>query len=194
MAWMAASSAARLSDIGFSLVMGSPWVFRRTRQYIPAAGPELIAPAAMRSKRYRGALDRLGTRPDVDKSLAAESGRQTERREDLGILEHRIPADARGGDGEDLERVQLVPVADAPIGGEPGLAVGRDGLQLPVRSRRLEDPLHEQAVVAWAGEPVEHWRHLHEHVLGEQPLEPLDVGVLERLHVAVDPGALLGGG
>jgi hypothetical protein len=40
---MAASSAARLSDIGFSLVIGPPGVFRRTRQYIPAAGPELIA-------------------------------------------------------------------------------------------------------------------------------------------------------
>jgi hypothetical protein len=45
-----------------------------------------------------------------------------------------------------------------------------------------------------AGEPVEHRRHLHEHVLGEQPLETLDVGVLERPHVAVDPGPLLGCG
>src|SRR5271170_4729966 len=47
-AWMAASSAVRLSDIGFSLVIASPGVFRRTRQYIPAVGPELIAPAAKR--------------------------------------------------------------------------------------------------------------------------------------------------
>jgi hypothetical protein len=45
---MAASSAARLSDIGISLVIGSPGLFRRTRQYIPAAGPELIALAVKR--------------------------------------------------------------------------------------------------------------------------------------------------
>src|SRR5271170_971593 len=89
-----------------------------------------------------------------DKSLGVESGRQTERREDLGILEHRIPADALGGDGEDLERVQLVSATYAPIGGEPGLAVGRDRLQTPVRSGRLEDPLHEQGIVAGADEPV----------------------------------------
>jgi hypothetical protein len=42
---MAASSSARLSDIGFSLVIGSPGVFRRIRQYIPAVRSELIAPA-----------------------------------------------------------------------------------------------------------------------------------------------------
>src|SRR4029077_13403027 len=98
----------------------------------------------------------LNTRPDVDKSLSVESGRQTERREDLGILEHRIPADALGGDSEDLERVQLVSATDAPIGGETGLTVGRDRLQAPVRSGLLEDPLHEQAVVAAADEPVDH--------------------------------------
>jgi hypothetical protein len=76
-------------------------------------------------------------------SLGVESGRQTERREDLGILEHRIPADALGGDGEDLERVQLVSATGAPVGGEPGLAVGGDRLQTPVRSGLPEDPLHE---------------------------------------------------
>src|SRR5215469_15891249 len=57
---MAASSAARLSDIGFSLVTGSPGVFRRTRRYIPAAGPELIATGstfrgAGESRYWRGA-------------------------------------------------------------------------------------------------------------------------------------------
>jgi len=88
--------------------------------------------------------------------------------------------------------VRLVSVTDTLKGGETRLAVGRDRLQAPVRSARPEDPLHEQAVVAAAGEPVEHRRHLHEHVLGEQPLESLDVGVLERLHVSVDPGALFG--
>src|ERR1700685_4295985 len=41
---MAASSAARLSDIGFSLMIGSPGVFRRTRQYIPARESGFIAP------------------------------------------------------------------------------------------------------------------------------------------------------
>jgi hypothetical protein len=96
-----------------------------------------------------------------------EPGRQTERREDLGVLEHRIPADALGRDREDLERVQLVSATDAPIGGEPGLAVGGYRLQTPVRSGLPEDPVHEQAVVAGAGEPVEHRRHLHEHILGE---------------------------
>src|ERR1700733_14874573 len=116
---MAASSAARLSDIGFSLVIGSPGVFRRTRQYIPAAGPELIPPAAKQSWGF-------------DKALGVEPGRQTERREDLGVLEYRIPADASVRDGEDLERVQLVSAADAPIGGESGLAVRRDRLQAPV--------------------------------------------------------------
>jgi hypothetical protein len=59
----------------------------------------------------------LNTRPDVDKPLGVESGRQTERREYLGILEHRIPADSLGGDCEDLERVQLVSATEAPIGG-----------------------------------------------------------------------------
>jgi hypothetical protein len=90
--------------------------------------------------------------------------------------------------------VQLVSATDPSIGGEPGLAVSRDRLQVPVRSGVPEDPLHEQAVVAGTGEPVEHRGHLHEHVLGEQPLETLDIGVLERLHVAIDPGALLGCG
>src|SRR5271170_6676676 len=90
-----------------------------------------------------------------DKSLGVESGRQTERREDLGILEHRIPADALGGDSEDLESVQLVSATDAPIGSEPGLAVGRDRLQTPVCPGLPEDPLHKQAVVPAAGEPVE---------------------------------------
>jgi hypothetical protein len=32
-----------MSDIGFSLVIGPAGVFRRTRQYIPAARAELIA-------------------------------------------------------------------------------------------------------------------------------------------------------
>jgi hypothetical protein len=47
---MAASSSARLSDIRFSLVIGSPGVFRRSRQYIPAVGSELIAPALAASR------------------------------------------------------------------------------------------------------------------------------------------------
>src|SRR6202041_3860387 len=99
---MAASSAARLSDIGFSPCD------RFGRGY----SGELVSTYRRRGRNS----SRL-----AGKSLGVESGRQAERREDLGILEHRIPADAVGGDGEDLERVQLVSAADAPIGGEPGL-------------------------------------------------------------------------
>src|SRR5436305_1097642 len=81
------------------------------------------------------------------RSPGVESGRQAEGREDPGTLEHRIAADARGGDGEDLERVRLVAAAGAQVRGETGLAVGRDRLQAPVRSAHPEDPFHEQAVV-----------------------------------------------
>src|SRR5258708_3313047 len=151
---------------------------RTSRSLVPTSGP------SVHLQRDRYIWQTL--------SLGVESGGQTESREDLGILEHRSPADALGCDGEDLERVQLVSATDAPISGKPGLAIGRDRLQTPVRSGVPENPLNEQAVVAGAREPVEHRRHLHEHVLGEQLHETFDVGVLERLHVAIDPGALLG--
>src|ERR1700722_2095649 len=118
---MAAASSARLSDIGFSLEIGSPRVRRRARQYIPAAGPELTAPA---ERSFHAFSAKSGCR--AGKSLGVEPGRQAEGREDLRILEHRVPADALGGDGEDLKRVQLVSAAGALVGGEPGLAVGRD--------------------------------------------------------------------
>ena len=71
-------------------------------------------------------------------------------------------------------------------------AVGRDRPEEPVRPRSVEDPAHEPAVVVGTGEPVDHRRHLHDHVGREQPLEPLDVGRLEGPHVPLDPGALLG--
>src|SRR5690348_6254118 len=80
--------------------------------------------------------------------LAPRSARPIESREDLGALEHRIPADAPGGDGEDLECVRLVSATDALKGGETGLAVRGDRFQAPVRSALPENPFHEQAVIA----------------------------------------------
>src|SRR6185437_7081041 len=103
---MAATSSARLSDIGISLVIGPLGVFRRTREYIPAVEPELIALAVDRAPGRQYGRSGAG---------GVEPGRQAERREDLGVLEHRIPADALGGDGEDLERVQLVSAVDVPV-------------------------------------------------------------------------------
>src|SRR4051794_2090738 len=100
---MAASSAARLSGIGVSLRIASPGC-SGPRRYIPAEGPELIAAASNRIRSARV-------------SLSVESRRQTEGLEDLGILEHRIPADALVDDREDLERVQLVSATAAPEGG-----------------------------------------------------------------------------
>src|ERR1700748_753533 len=63
---MAAPSSARLSDIAFSLVIGSPGVSRRARQYIPAARPDLIAPAVKRSCGVAGALAGSAQLVDAD--------------------------------------------------------------------------------------------------------------------------------
>ena len=87
---------------------------------------------------------------------------------------------------------RLVLRADPVVGGEGRLPVRGYGHEAPVCAVRLEDPFHEQPVVVGASEPVEQRRHLHHHVLGEQPFERLDVGAFERCHVALDPGALLG--
>ena len=58
--------------------------------------------------------------------VVVEPGRQTERGEDVEIPVHGVPADAVGGDREDLQRAQLVAVVDAAVGGESGLAIGFD--------------------------------------------------------------------
>src|SRR5690348_9561414 len=103
---MAAASAARLSDIAVSLVRGPPG----------APGNSSVHTGG------RAGTVRLCGR----KFFGVEPGGQAEGSEDLGVLEHRGPADAFGGDGEELERVQFVRFADAAVGGEPVLAVGPD--------------------------------------------------------------------
>src|SRR5882757_2800666 len=127
---MAASSSARRFDIGFSLLIGLPGVFRRTRQYVPAVGSELIASAV---KMCRGVLGRerlptrnpannRGPRPPTRRDGRAalsgfEFGGKPEGGEHLGVPEDRVAADAVLRDREDLQRVQLERAARASVVG-----------------------------------------------------------------------------
>jgi len=74
---------------------------------LAGARREIEKPPTVRDKRFSSRTD--GGFPLPHRAWRrARSGCQTESREDLGTLEHRIAADARGGDGEDLERVRLI--------------------------------------------------------------------------------------
>src|SRR5687768_8614712 len=92
------------------LVVGLPGVFRRTRQYIPAVGSELIAPAAKRCRGKLGEQPWAATADEEGRAAALsgfEFGGKLEGGEHLGVPEDRVAADAVLRDREDLQRVQL---------------------------------------------------------------------------------------
>jgi hypothetical protein len=106
--------------------------------------------------------------------------RQSETGEHIVVLKDRIANDAGGPDREQLDSVEGVGLTDSPVRRKPRLPVGADGLEPPVRSGCLEDPLHEHPVVVPTDEPLQHRRHFHEDILGQQLHERLNVGLDER--------------
>jgi hypothetical protein len=85
--------------------------------------------------------------------------------------------------------VQLVAAVHPRVGGDAGLAVGRDREHPPVGAAEGEYALDEDQVVVPAGVPVAERRHLQDRVVGQQPFQAGDVSILERGHIPVDGGA-----